>query len=77
MLEDVRATGIAVAYEELTIGSLSVAAPIRDATGGVVAALDVVLHTTGGRPERLAPAVRTAAFSISRALRGRHIRSRH
>jgi DNA-binding IclR family transcriptional regulator len=76
VLEDVRATGIAVAYEELTVGSLSVAAPVRDATGSVVAALDVVLHTTGGRPERLTPAVRTAAISISRSLRDQQIRSR-
>jgi DNA-binding IclR family transcriptional regulator len=76
VLDDVRATGIAVAYEELTIGSLSVAAPIRDASGAVVAAIDVVLHTTGGRPERLAPAVRTAAISISRSLRDQQIRAR-
>lgn len=75
VLDDVRGTGVAFAYEELTLGSLSVAAPIRDASGAVVAALDVVLHTTGGRPERLAPAVRTAAISISRSLRDQQIRS--
>jgi DNA-binding IclR family transcriptional regulator len=75
VLDGVRESGIAVAYEELTVGSLSVAAPIRDSSGDVVAALDVVLHTTSGRPERLAPAVRTAAISISRALRDRQILS--
>jgi DNA-binding IclR family transcriptional regulator len=76
VLDEVRDTGIAFAYEELTIGSLSVAAPIRDASGEVVAALDVVLHTSGGRPDRLALAVRTAAISISRALRDRQVGQR-
>jgi DNA-binding IclR family transcriptional regulator len=67
-LAEVRRTGLAHAYEELTIGSLTAAAPILGADGGVVAALDVVVHTTRADARKLGPAVRTSAISISRAL---------
>jgi DNA-binding IclR family transcriptional regulator len=68
-LAEVRRTGLAHAYEELTVGSLTVAAPILGADGAVVAALDVVVHTTKADARKLGPAVRTSAISISRALR--------
>jgi DNA-binding IclR family transcriptional regulator len=68
-LTQVRETRLAYAYEELTVGSLTVAAPIVGPDESVVAALDVVLHTTRSDARRLGPAVRTAAISISRALR--------
>jgi DNA-binding IclR family transcriptional regulator len=70
-LADVRRTGIAYAREEMSRGSLSVAAPIASADGDVVAALAVVLRSRQRDLARLAPAVRTAAVSTTRALRER------
>jgi DNA-binding IclR family transcriptional regulator len=70
-LSDVRRTGVAYAREEMTLGSLSVAAPIHGTDGTVVAALAVVLTQGRGDLRRLAPAVRTAAISTSRALQQR------
>jgi DNA-binding IclR family transcriptional regulator len=70
-LADVRRTGVAYAREELTLGSLSVAAPVQGPDGTVVAALAVVLNHRRGDLRRLAPAVRTAAISTSRALQER------
>jgi DNA-binding IclR family transcriptional regulator len=69
-LADVRRNGVAYAREEMTLGSLSVAAPVHGTDGTVIAALAVV---TQGRSDlrRLAPAVRTAAISTSRALQER------
>jgi DNA-binding IclR family transcriptional regulator len=66
-LADVRRTGIAYAREEMTLGSLSVAAAVHGAHSTVVAALAVVTQKRGDL-RRLAPAVRTAAISTSRAL---------
>lgn len=68
VLADVRATGIAVSDRQVTMDALSVAAPVRDANGDVVAALSVVVQAEGARPHTLAPAVRTAAAAISRTL---------
>jgi DNA-binding IclR family transcriptional regulator len=67
-LAEVRRNGVAYAREEMSLGSLSVAAPVVGSGGDVVAALAVVI--TQGRADlrRLAPAVRTAAISTSRAL---------
>jgi DNA-binding IclR family transcriptional regulator len=48
------------------VGTVSVAAPIRDAGGTVVAALSLVGRSNRIVPDRLAPAVRTAALGISR-----------
>ena len=70
-LADVRRTGIAYAREEMSLGSLSVAAPVLDGDGVVVAALAVVVRSGRRDLSRLAPAVRTAAISISRALHER------
>jgi DNA-binding IclR family transcriptional regulator len=70
-LAEVRRNGIAYAREEMTLGSQSVAAPVLGAGGTVVAALAVVLDDGRGDLRRLAPAVRTAAISTSRALQER------
>lgn len=70
-LGEVRRTGVAFAREELTLGSTSVASPLFGARGSVVAALAVVLRSTKADLRRLAPAVRTAAISVSRELRER------
>ena len=70
-LGEVRRTGIAYAREEMSLGSQSVASPVVDADGTVVAALAVVLRSGRGDLRRLGPAVRTAAISTSRSLRER------
>jgi DNA-binding IclR family transcriptional regulator len=70
-LSEVRRHGVAYAREEITLGSLSVAAPVQGPDGAVVAALGVVLTQGRGDLRRLAPAVRTAAISTSRALQER------
>jgi DNA-binding IclR family transcriptional regulator len=71
-LAEIRRTGVAYAREEMSPGSLSVASPVADAGGTVVAALSVVLRSgRGGDLRRLGPAVRTAAISTSRALHER------
>lgn len=70
-LADVRRTGMAYAREEMSLGSVSVAAPVVDGDATVVAAMAVVLHSGRRDLRRLAPAVRTAAISTSRALQER------
>jgi DNA-binding IclR family transcriptional regulator len=70
-LQEVRTTGLAFAFEELTVGSVTVAAPIICSDGQVIAALDVVLHSGRQHTRRLAPAVRTSATMISRTLQQR------
>lgn len=49
----------------MTLGAVSVAAPIRDAAGRVHGAIGIVTHSHVPL-ERLAPAVKTAALGISR-----------
>ncbi|GAB3543470.1 DNA-binding IclR family transcriptional regulator [Actinopolyspora lacussalsi] len=68
VLADVRRDGFAVSDRQVTSDALSVAAPVFDGSGAVVAALSVVLRFGSVRPSSLAPAVRMAARGISRAL---------
>jgi DNA-binding IclR family transcriptional regulator len=70
-LADVRRTGLAYAREEMSLGSMSVAAPVVGPDGTVVAALAVVLRSGRRDLRRLGPAVRTAAISTSRAVQSR------
>lgn len=70
-LADVRRTGIAYAREEMSLGSQSVASPIADSSGHVVAAMAVVLRSGRGDLRRLGPAVRCAAIAASRSLQER------
>lgn len=65
-LARVRATGLAQAHQEYRLGELSLAAPVFR-NGLAVAAVSVTAPTTA-RPDRLAPAVRQAAATVSRAL---------
>jgi DNA-binding IclR family transcriptional regulator len=67
-LAEIRRTGVGVAHEEMTVGRVSVAAPVLDADGGALAALSIVVPTTVD-PQRLAPAVQTAALGAARRLR--------
>ncbi|TWF80335.1 IclR family transcriptional regulator [Pseudonocardia hierapolitana] len=66
-LDLVREQGVAYSFEEMTLGAVSVAAPVRDSAGRLSGALGIVTHSHT-RLEHLAPAVRTAALSISRRL---------
>ncbi len=68
VLADVRRTGLAVSDRQVTMDALSVAAPVTDGRGEVVAALSVVVQAAGAHPQALAPAVRAAARGISRTL---------
>jgi DNA-binding IclR family transcriptional regulator len=70
-LEEVRRTGVAIAREEMTVGRVSVAAPVRDASGRAVAALSIVVRSSSVDVAQLVPAVRTAAVCASRTLRER------
>ncbi|UMP06889.1 IclR family transcriptional regulator [Amycolatopsis sp. EV170708-02-1] len=69
-LREVRETGIARCAEELSLGTVSVAAPIFGPDRRVVAGLSVVSHTvTHSRALTVVePALRLAALSISREL---------
>ncbi len=66
-LDDVRRTDYCLSREEMTEGAASVAAPLRDATGRVVAALAVVVPVSAALPP-FVPAVRMAAAAASRRL---------
>jgi DNA-binding IclR family transcriptional regulator len=62
----VRENGLAFAYEEFTVGVVSVAAPVLTRDRRLLGALGIVArHTT--RLDQLAPAVRTAALGVSRS----------
>lgn len=66
-LHHVRQEGISLLCEELTVGHCSLAAPVRDGEGRVVAAVGLVLRT---RPSisQLEPTVRRAAQRIEARL---------
>ena len=67
-LAEIRLTGVARMSEEMTMGSSSVAAPIRDRTGRVVAAVSIVTRTIPSVDTEPELAVRVAATGVSRAL---------
>ena len=64
-LAEVRKSGVAYSYEEMTLGAVSVAAPVLGLDGRVRTALGIVAHSRAA-VDRLAPAVRTAALGIAR-----------
>ncbi|TFB93861.1 IclR family transcriptional regulator [Cryobacterium luteum] len=67
-LAEIRLLGLARMSEEMTAGSSSIAAPIRDRTGQVVAAVSIVTRTTDTIDAEQERAVRVAAQGVSRAL---------
>jgi IclR family acetate operon transcriptional repressor len=67
-LSEIRHTGVAFEREESGPGASCVASPVLDSTGQVLAAISVAGWSTRLHPQRLAPAVRTAALSLSRIL---------
>ncbi|WP_226369799.1 IclR family transcriptional regulator [Pseudonocardia oceani] len=68
MLADVRSNGFAVSDRQVTDDALSVAAPVHDGRGAVVAAVSLVVRHGSASPLALAPLVRTSARAIGRAL---------
>jgi DNA-binding IclR family transcriptional regulator len=66
-LDDIRRTGYCLSREEMTEGTASVAAPISDAEGRVVASLAVVVPVALPLPPFL-PAVQMAAAAASRRM---------
>jgi DNA-binding IclR family transcriptional regulator len=67
-LDRIRRNGFAVSNGHMSLSALSVAAPVRDRTDGVVASISVVVPVQGADHRRLAPAVVAAARGVSRAL---------
>lgn len=68
-LAETRSRGYAISDRQVTMDALSVAAPVHDAAGEVVAAVSLVVRHTGDvSPHALAPLVCTSARAISRAL---------
>jgi IclR family acetate operon transcriptional repressor len=67
-LEQIRKEGVAYDREEYNLGTACVAAPIADRDGQVIAAISLTGPTGRFIPSRYAPAVRTAALALSRAL---------
>ena len=68
VLAQVRRDGVAVSDRQVTNDAVSVAAPITDGRGEVIAALSIVAKAGDTVAARLAPAVRAAALGTSRAL---------
>lgn len=68
-LTTIAADGAAYEREESSIGTVCVASPVVDADGRAVAAISVAGWVNRMRTERLAPAVRTAALTLSRTVR--------
>jgi DNA-binding IclR family transcriptional regulator len=65
-LEQVRRNGFALTRDEMTVGASSVAAPVRDRRGVVIAALSLVARTRSADMRRLLPPLTTAARALSR-----------
>ena len=68
ILGEIRKTGISTVHRSSPSRTVSVAAPIYDASRKIVAALSVVIPDGATPPHVLAPAVSTAALAISRNL---------
>lgn len=68
LLAEVRRLGYAVSDRQVTMDSVSVAAPVWGPDGTVVAALSIVIRHDTLPPATLIPAVQAAARGISRAV---------
>jgi DNA-binding IclR family transcriptional regulator len=67
-LQDICVTGYCLSRDEMTDGGSSVAAPVRGATGEVIAAVSVVVPTGTRDLPSLVPVVRIAAAGITRGM---------
>jgi IclR family transcriptional regulator, pca regulon regulatory protein len=81
VLEDVRAQGYALVKQELEDGLVSIAVPIRDRVGAVVAAMNVSANAMRVDPDTLVtdvlPRMREAAAHIEEGLRAHRVATRH
>jgi len=68
VLAEVRHTGVAVCERQVTMDSVSVAAPVYGPGGEVAAAVSVVAHVESVQGHTLVPLVQVAASGISRTL---------
>jgi DNA-binding IclR family transcriptional regulator len=69
-LAEVRRRGYARTSEEMTLGSASLAVPVRPRPGPPIAALGMVTPAAHPRVARLLPALQVAAAALGRALSG-------
>jgi DNA-binding IclR family transcriptional regulator len=67
-IEDIRRTQLARSIEEITLGTFSLAAPVRDGRGQVVAAVSIVAHKERVAEAQFELGVRMAARGVSAAL---------
>ena len=67
-LQAVRANGFARTVEEMTLGTCSLAVPVRTPSGEVVAALGLVTSTVRRDRVSLVPTLQVASAAISRAM---------
>jgi IclR family transcriptional regulator, KDG regulon repressor len=70
-LQRIRTRGFLITSDEVTAGAVGIAAPVRDATGAVIAALHISAPSMRMRPPRprnLLPQVMDAAARLSEAL---------
>lgn len=67
-LAQVRKDGYAVATGQITLPDVVVAAPVRDPSGAVIAAVSVVLETVRARPRVLASLLHGASAEITRRM---------
>ncbi len=67
-LAEIRSVGLSRSVEELTRGAFSVAAPVRDASGEVVAAVSIIAHAERRDEPQFPLGVRMAARGVSTAL---------
>ncbi|OLT23152.1 IclR family transcriptional regulator [Pseudonocardia sp. CNS-139] len=65
-LRQVRSSGVAYSHEEMTLGAVSVAAPIL--SGGILKGAIGIVVRAPGRVDSLAAAVKTASLSIGRTV---------
>lgn len=76
ILSQIRRDGVAISDRQVTDDAMSVAAPVTDSSGEVIAALSVVAKAGDTVAPRLAPVVRAAALGTSRALSARRQEAR-
>lgn len=67
-VEQIRARDFALTSQEMTLGALSVAVPIRHSDGSVAAAVGLVTHLSRSDAKRLLPGLRRAARGVEREL---------
>lgn len=67
-ITEVRTQGYAIQSEELALGDLSIAAPVLDATGRAIAAVNVAVPTSRWTPDELEARVAPLVIETARAI---------